>query len=302
MSDKPSRLRRFALAAGLLAAALAATPGWAQSLSDLTPEQAERIPPERLRQMPYLDAMELLVQGFSRMDGILKIQVLLHDLWFYSGPPSGQESNQLADAIKAFQRSIDAAPTGVLLAGQFEELDRRVNYMKYTPVYLPEPRRIATTEEVALVSGTWARREGSGRYPIQTSRLECDRNAQTCTETTAVLSEWDGSDGANLTLVTTFWNVTKWTEREIVADKDSPGCIAATLTIYIVDKAAHQLQQPRGDEACEGIEAEPQMLDLVDGQQVANGYWNARQRLAQDYLGPELRERLGRLDPAAPSR
>jgi hypothetical protein len=86
----------------------------------------------------------------------------------------------------------------------------------WTPAYLPSFAFVDDLWQNGYVSirGTWQILNDQIAYPDQTTRVECQRDPMTCSETKASLGRSTGSP--MLFMDATFYDVERWDEFEIV--------------------------------------------------------------------------------------
>jgi len=285
---------RIVLAGLCLGMLLRAGPATAVSVEEfgaMEPEQALRLP-----------ATEALpVFGWSAREFRFVLENSLIDLRYLYQPPSGRPSAALTAAVKAFQRDIQAKPTGVILVGEFMDLVQRTNEFWQAPVY-PGPAFVVKAAEVVSAEGTWHSEQMREPDPIQTTSVRCYRAAGLCSMVTARLvmagddSGWFHSSVSDLSLRAQDWTVKEWSARRIVAEDRSSRCIETTLTIDLDDEQVGLERRTRVGEGCADL-PQTAAYRLVGGYEVASPYWEARQARLLSLRSAAFRATVERLTP-----
>jgi hypothetical protein len=146
------------------------------------------------------------------------------------------------------------------------------------PVGLPPggPAVIKTGENLVTVEGTWTRTgptaDSSLAYPLQTSRIECNKEERRCTEARASVA------GSVLTADLTDYDVESWTDAAIILRNAYP-CATEVFTIDLntdaVTGAGHPTNQDSDYCRVYGGKEKSWTYQLTDGFKV---YWEQRQK------------------------
>ena len=282
----------------LLGVILHAAPAAAVSV-----EEFGAMEPDEALRLPATEALPVF--GWSAREFRFVLENALIDLRYLYQPPSGRPSTALTAAVKAFQRDIQAKPTGVILVGEFMDLVQRTNEFWQAPVY-PGPAFVMSKADVVSAEGTWHSEQMRDPDPIQTTSIRCYRAAALCSMVTAKLvmagdeSGWFHSSVTDLSLRAQDWTVQEWSERRIVAEDRTARCIEYVLTI---DRSQEQVTLQRRPVAGEGCEEQTDTADyrLVAGYEVASPYWEARQARLLSLRSAAFRSAVERLKPKRPA-
>ena len=133
-----------------------------------------------------------------------------------------------------------------------------------TPVSLPSGVFVYTDawdRGYVYASGTWTMENSRQAFPIQTSKIRCNREEKSCTNAQAEISF-----GKMLHLETYNYDVIKWDGTTIIF-RTATDCVEY---IYTVDRANKRLfgtrtKKPNTGTDCTMIEDKPLRLTLVDG-------------------------------------
>ncbi len=247
---------------------------------------------------PYFEFMEryALDQAAKKgenPDSYLKarvgiVELGLYRLGFYRQPLTGKRNAALTAAIKRFQTSIGADPSGTLLMGEFHELNRREELVRRRTIVPENEFRILKQGDIVIAEGTWAFRNGEMRYPIQTSEIRCDKGEKECVGVTASVIDGEQEERVTLNLDWRYWEITKWTDDEIVAENDASKCVAYTLTISSKAKSVFQFRRGKGAEECEDDVGPPEILELLDGPIMAREYYRNLQKRIKDFYATDF--------------
>ncbi len=148
---------------------------------------------------------------------------------------------------------------------------------------------VKTGEDMVTAEGTWTRSgltEGSAMgYPLQTSRIECNRQERRCTEAKAFVS-----DNALMTELVEY-NVESWSATTIVFKNDGL-CVTEVFTIDLKTESVNGVGHRNKDQKfCNPFDSKEDNWNyrLSDGFKV---YWEQRQkarplplRLIQTFFG-----------------
>ena len=135
---------------------------------------------------------------------------------------------------------------------------------------------LKTGDNLVTAEGTWTRSgltEGSSvAYPLQTSRIECNKEERRCTEARASVA------GNLLTADLVEYDVDSWTAESIVLRNDAP-CATEVFTIDLNTEAVTGAGHPinKGSDFCKvyGTKETSWNYRLSDGFKI---YWEQRQK------------------------
>lgn len=258
-------------------------------------------------QLDKLPAIDVLIKGFMMRDSkkfsdrsaisklrnalVFSIEESLYQLKYYVVIPDGEESPVLTKAIIDFQKNIGAAPTGVLLLREFKTLGEKENLIWPGKVQLPPFNHVVALPTYVSAEGTWIFEDNTPQLnPIQTSKINCSKDTMDCEESVAVIDE----ENRLLNLFTEHYQVTKWTDDEVVAENDAPECVSYTLNINLRKQEAHSYRRGKGKKDCAGIAVKPQILRFAKGFEVSQKYYEDRRNKALSAYNPEYGKHLKR--------
>ena len=222
-----------ALLIGLTVATLGAT-AYAQELvlaeprvpdiATLSDEQIEKLPLDVLLRMP---AREMLIRAMRHTKEVpnpeslvdVVIRTGLREL-YYVAPVQSLSAEQAREGLSAFRSDIESKETGEMTIGEFQKLAVRGLRRRDTPAYAGDHVLVQILESYAVANGTWIIEGDDIYYPINTSKVECDRDRDTCVITKAdvQIPNVDGDDNAyHLGLSSETFEVISWSRDEIIA-------------------------------------------------------------------------------------
>ena len=258
---------------------------------------------------PYFELMGRYAVEQAKKDGddadeamkatVGVVEYALYRLGFYRQTITGKESTSLRAAIKRFQKSMGAEPTGDLLMGEFIELDRRKETLDQRRIVPENELRIVKSGDFLIAEGTWIFQNGTMRFPIQTTEIRCTRRPEECVGVTASLLDGRAETAADLDLSWRYWKITKWSDEEVGAENDDSPCVAYTLTISPKANSVYQFRRGKGGEGCEQSTGAPEIMLLANGTEVAKKHY---EKLRNQALGYYDKEFLGQIRNAAGKR
>jgi hypothetical protein len=224
----------------------------------------------------------------------------------YVNPIGRLEEQALVEAMRAFQSDLGHDPSGELTAAEFETLTRMAQRQRDTPVIALERMYVDVTEDYALATGTWIIEGDQIAYPINTSRISCARNENSCEVVQAevdVPSLDENIDNYWLQLSTDSFQVISWSESEVIA-RGTAGligtvCRTTLLTIDGDSEEVYEITRNIGGEECEYDEDDflslppleaPRIARLVDGYELTREFWERRKEETNNYFNSALRE------------
>ncbi len=134
------------------------------------------------------------------------------------------------------------------------------------PVSLPrgaKPTVIASA--YVTVDGTWVIEGGNQAFPVQTSKIFCERHNSRCTEATAQIQN------GQLRVILESYEIIRWTSTQIVYTTDAPQCVNYIYTIDLATEAVSGRRVRSENETCRDVE-ENLRLSLVDGLPLSIGW------------------------------
>lgn len=143
---------------------------------------------------------------------IVVAQMLLGRFGYGVGPFDGRFDDKTRRAVKYYQESNKLPPTGELDYLTLKKLTDDSDWLELLPVQFPPYVFISDTWAASVsANGTWTIMNGRQAVPLQTTKIECRRKWNHCTESTAVVGE-----GNQLVLNTDDYEVERWDDQEIV--------------------------------------------------------------------------------------
>lgn len=265
-----------------------------KEIRDSKKEDAERkinLIGERAGDLPASLLFETI--GFGESGGNFISQSALSGLYY----PEAEEG------IKQFQTDIDAEPTGELTIGQVEELQRRYTRTRDTKVYtggFGDALTIIRIQGYLQVKGTWILEDENIAYPINTSKITCDRTRRECEVTQAeviVPAIDDSDDSYMLNVDSNTYSVVSWDASEVVA-RDSGTCRTSILTINSNSKEVFEVTRNNETKECRegyltlpGLD-KPRIARLVPGWNRIYKWWQDRQKKVSEYINPRYRKEI----------
>ena len=232
-----------------------------------------------------------------------RLENALYKLKFYPDMPTGRPSPILKDAIKAFQSSINAKPTGTLLVCEWVQLVNRVNQLFPRQVYpsriYPVKLAFSKTDQRVDATGTWQLQQTPVEFPfLQTSNIRCFKQANTCVEANAmIIDEVDFKSSVErdyLTVGTIIWQVDRWNKQEIVANNNVYPCLRASLYVNLMTDSVYKLYRfyPDSPGCKQYSNKKPHIFDLVDGLSYAKSYYRTQDQTQSAFYNPEFLRRI----------
>lgn len=192
-------------------------------------------------------------------------QECLARLGYGTGPFDGKLDEKTREAIRQYQADSGLATTGQLTDSLTTSLFKATQPL--TPrVALPSGDvGVEGWSMYAYAQGTWTSDAEKLAWPLQTTKIMCDRPTMRCTEITASIAE-----GNMLWVDDTTYEVERWDEHEIVTKPDdSARCVRYTMRFSRSLKAVTALRSTRrSDGSCKAIENKDIQLKLEDGTDV----------------------------------
>ena len=168
------------------------------------------------------------------------------------------------------------------------------------PPYLPS-RNVSTDlwdAGYVSASGTWTIAGEAQAQPHQTSRIDCHREAGTCTEATAILRA-DGGQ-SSLSVDIDAYEIERWDQHEVVTKPLQFGCTRYVKRIARLQKAVSGTRSTTGSGgACKGVDQGEMYLTLADGFDVQRKLGEAHGSKWRELMliAPELLTQLGGAGP-----
>lgn len=260
--------------AGLALLACAAAPAWAVEVPNYTPEERKRLPPQARQ------PAENRVSVGGEVTYRERVAAYLYTLRFLERPVVADAATVRA-AVEAFQRHLDAEPTGRLLLWQYRLLEERVRLVRGEPVFMPK-KTFFDFQDKLTVRGTWTLEGEAAASPLQTSAITCREATMECVESRARIAR------GVLHVLRDRYRIEEWGSRiRAVSRAEGGQCYTWTLT---VDRDALEARA-EGSKARDAgtCSRAPQQRTRVmsDGAGIARRYHAERLRKAAEAINPE---------------
>lgn len=314
-------LRSFASFLLVAASTASAQPRELPDLERMTLEEIDALPEEVRGQMPMTQlmrrALELDSAG-TRDVPPQSIELLiaypLMELYYLAWNALTEADRR--EAVRAFQTKLGEDPTGELTYGQWETLYRMSIRRTDTPVYAGGLGTVYIYEGRAVAEGSWILEGEQIADPVNTSRIECLKQTQTCTVIQADISVPgldDENDAYYLNLSTTRYEIISWTNDEVIArglgGLIGTRCRTTLLTLNATSKEVYEITRNANEEGCSldslvslpPLKA-PRVARLVPGFKVTYDFWRDRKKETDAYVNPAFVEALKALLSSEPAR
>ncbi|MEO8008214.1 MAG: hypothetical protein ABI728_06795 [Betaproteobacteria bacterium] len=195
--------------------------------------------------------------------------------------------------IMELQARMGEQKTGVLLAGQFEKLDRAAATLNERRIFPPIGLVIVGgkadgNSKYISAKGTWSMEDDA--FPVNFADIQCLQSSQICRQTSAdvVMPNQIGKDeDFNFFLSNSEYRVSAWDANEVSAYLDSD-CRRTTLTINTSTKRAFLVITDRTKDGCKLPDGrsfppliKPRIATLVDPFKETQKFFDSRQKEAQ---------------------
>ena len=203
--------------------------------------------------------MPATYRGFAIM-----AQMTLGRLGYATGPFDGVLDERIKRAIGAYQKNSGLQVTGDLDNRTMNKLSDDGNTLDALPVNLSGYFFYDQNwSSFVSAQGTFVIENEKQGIPIQTSKVECWRQWNTCVEATAMVMP---GTTKLLSIDMTYHDIERWDEHEIVTKPVDAVCARTTMRISRDQKLVTQLRSRISQEGtCKGFEAEDLHIRLEDG-------------------------------------
>jgi hypothetical protein len=213
-------------------------------------------------------------------------------LFHASAEKAGGDFGKLAPAaheLREYQSARGLEPTGIMNAITFLRLSDDSDLIRKleltNAIQLPGMARPLWFEhrghEFVVVDGTWVITNSDSAYPLQTSKISCDRTEGTCKET---IVQFAGSRGGFVSVQETEYTILSWNHDGVRAASSAAQCVDYIIHIQKVEEkvdrpglvTGHRTVKKGGramtGHACEGILEAHLSLRLDAGYEVQERY------------------------------
>lgn len=255
-------------------------------------EKIANLIPDRVKQLPAKEMGSLMFGDKVAEVMYFGIDISLRQLLY----PTDE------DGIRQFQSDIGADTTGILTFGQMQDLFRRNSRAKDSPVYSSSfaPLRISRFSGHIEVEGTWKIEGEQIAYPVNSSKIVCEKQKGFCLIASAELSipslEKD-VEQYSLHISTSFYDIISWSSDEVIAQAKSD-CRTVLLTINSSANEVFEVARNNDTGQCREQPFSLPSLDkpivarLVPGFDATRAWWEQRQKETSLYINPRVRARV----------
>lgn len=219
-----------------------------------------------------------------------------------------------SEGVRELQEDLGESSDGPLTIGQFFEVQRRYRRSRDTKVLalsgggvLTNELEITSYDNEVVVHGTWVSQTTDLAYPINTSRIDCQKERGLCyISSSHVVVPEIGSDQDFYTLEAFFeeFRIVSWTDAEINAINEAR-CRVSNLTINVPSKEVFEVTRNNWSERCEESPFATKLpaahvKRLEPGYEATNDFWSGRRELTKGYFNSRLEGRISemmRLEP-----
>jgi hypothetical protein len=213
-----------------------------------------------------------------KKDFVFTAQLVLAGLGFGIGPFDGILDDKTKSALRTYQKKRNIPETSDPLSfDTVEQLKADMDTSEYHPISLPGFHVFTDLWDKGYVSasGTWVLSNDRMGEPEQTSKINCSRNLNTCTEAIAIV-QGKGSD-RRLFIDTDTYEIERWDDHEIVTKplQTAFGCVRYLRRINRLQKSVTGIRSTISDkDVCKGVDPKEMHMVLTDGFKV---YWDLLQ-------------------------
>jgi hypothetical protein len=283
-------------------------------IEGMTLDEIERLPEEVVSQLSIRPMMLKLFESGGLqipevgVDAMLALPLL--ELLYLTPLHEVKEVDRIA-AVRAFQDDLGQDATGELTFGQWQTLNRRFLRRRDIPIHANGFGTVYIYEDYAGAEGTWMIEGDQIANPVNTSKIECDRAARTCTVIQADVSVPgldDDDDSYWIGLTTVPYEVISWSEDEIIArglgGLAGTRCRTTLLTLSAKSNEVYEITRNANEEGCQlgdvlslpPLEA-PQIARLVNGFDATREFWRKRREQTDEYVNRAAGDALEALVP-----
>ncbi len=199
-------------------------------------------------------------------------QLVLAKLGYGLGPLDGILDEKTKSALRTYQKKRKIPESGDPLSfDTIDQLKEDMNTIEYHPIDLPSLFIFTDLWDKGYVSasGTWVLLSDKMGEPEQTSKINCSRNLNTCTEAVAIVGG-EGSDRRLFIDIDTY-EIERWDDREIVTKplKTASGCVHYLRRINRLPKSVTGIRSTISDkDMCEGVDPKEMYMVLTNGTKI----------------------------------
>jgi hypothetical protein len=217
------------------------------------------------------------------------------------------------EGVEQFQADIGAEVTGELTLRQSLEGHRRWLRQRDTPVHATGWAEVHMNDDSgwARVDGTWILEDEEIAFPVNTSKIDCDRARRECLVADAdvlIPSPDSDDDYYILHLGLQRYEIISWEDGVIVARRSAAICTTEILTLNSNSNEVSEFVTSNETPECLTLRERPfasRQLDkpriarLVPGSKRTREFWDKRREATSAYLNPRVWEETKQVLEAA---
>lgn len=213
-----------------------------------------------------------------KRDFVLMAELVLATLGYGIEPIDAILDEKTKNALKAYQKKRNIPENGDPLSfDTVEQLQADMKTIEHHPTSLPMLHVFTDlwADGYVSASGTWVLSNDKMGEPEQTSKINCDRRLNICTETIAII----GGEGSDRTLFVDIdtYEIERWDDHEIVTKplQSALGCVRYVRKFNKLQKSVTGIRNTISNETmCKVVESKEMHMVLTDGFKV---YWELAQ-------------------------
>jgi peptidoglycan hydrolase-like protein with peptidoglycan-binding domain len=261
-----------------------------ESVSEDEVRRIWELVPERFADLPIRSVFGKWLPPSGEIVFSIPLRLLLY-------PPS-------REGVKQFQTDIGAEVTGELTLRQFHEGHRRWLRQRDTPVHATGRTEIHMNDDSgwARVDGTWILEDEKIAFPVNTSKIDCDRARRECfiADADASIPSPDSDDDSYILHVgLQRHEIISWAAGVIVARRINAICTTEIFTLNSNSKKVYEMVTNNETQECREFRelsvASPQLdkhriARLAESPATMREFWRKRQKATNSYLNPRVAE------------
>jgi hypothetical protein len=211
---------------------------------------------------------------------VFMAELVLATLGYGMEPFDGILDEKTKNALRTYQKKRNIPETGDPLSfDTVNQLIADTNTIEHHPIYLPGLHVFTDFWDNGYVSasGTWVLINHKMGEPERTSKINCDKNMNTCTEVIAII----GGEGSSrrLSIDINTYEIERWDKDEIVTKPLAFVCVHYLLRINRLQKSVTGIRSTISDkDVCKVVELKEMYMVLTDGSKVYSELLQERQK------------------------
>jgi hypothetical protein len=192
-------------------------------------------------------------------------QMTLGRLGYGTGPFDGRMDDKTKQALRRYQEQNRLPQTGDLDMNSMKRVFEDAEALESVPISLSNYQFFDEVwDDYVSARGTWVLENDKQAFPLQTTRIHCNRQWNHCVEATAMVML-----GHHLSVDIDYHEVERWDQHEIVTKPSEHLCARYTLRLSRSQKMVTGLRiTTTTGKGCESIEKKDLTLRLVSGLEV----------------------------------